>query len=289
MKSPSTLLKCLSLLNLLLPCALLAAQQTQPLPAPVTPGKAIQLAAEAAAHDKSQTGSIDILSDPLGVDFVPYLRDLLPIVRNNWYQAIPLNALTQKGKVAIEFAILKNGQLTGMKLFATSGSDPLDRAAWAGITASAPFQPLPTEFKGEHLVLRFRFFYNIGPGDVSETEKSSIPGDSITHAAVIQSVADAHRPKYPKKARKAKIDGIVRLDAEVGADGKVNGVKVFEGDPILAEASTTAIREWRFRPGQINGKPVEDRVRVRVEFRLDGEQVRAQVTWPEPGSTGPAQ
>src|SRR5208282_152507 len=117
MKSPSTLLKCFSLANLLLAGAgMLAAQQTQPLPEPASPGKAIQTAAQAAAHDKSQTGNLDILNDTMGVDSGPYLRGLVSIIRKNWYEAIPLNAQTQKGKVAIEFAILKNGQLAAMKL-----------------------------------------------------------------------------------------------------------------------------------------------------------------------------
>jgi hypothetical protein len=50
-----------------------------------------------------------------------------------------------------------------MKLAAGSSDTPLDRAAWAGITGSDPFPPLPTEFvqrNGEYLALRFHFFYN---------------------------------------------------------------------------------------------------------------------------------
>jgi hypothetical protein len=53
-----------------------------------------------------------------------------------------------------------------MKLIATSGDDPLDRAAWAGITASNPFPPLPGEFTGPYLALRFRFYYNPDKADL---------------------------------------------------------------------------------------------------------------------------
>jgi hypothetical protein len=38
--------------------------------------------------------------------------------------------------------------------------NPLDCAAWAGITASNPFPPLPSEFRGQYLARRFRFCYN---------------------------------------------------------------------------------------------------------------------------------
>jgi TonB family protein len=66
----------------------------------------------------------------------------------------------KKGKVSIEFAITKNGQVAGMRLVSPSGDISLDRAAMGGITSSNPFPPLPSEFRGEYLALRFHFFYN---------------------------------------------------------------------------------------------------------------------------------
>jgi outer membrane biosynthesis protein TonB len=42
-----------------------------------------------------------------------------------------------------------------------SGTDALDRAAVAGISASDPFPPLPSEYKGERVVLQFNFAYNM--------------------------------------------------------------------------------------------------------------------------------
>lgn len=114
-----------------------------------------------------QYGALDILSDTQGVDFGPYLQRILQDVKENWYRAIPESALMgKKGKLAIEFAITRNGQVAGMKLIATSGDDPLDRAAWAGITASNPFPPLPGEFTGPYLALRFRFYYNPDKADL---------------------------------------------------------------------------------------------------------------------------
>jgi len=84
-------------------------------------------------------------------------------VRENWYRLIPESAqapLMKKGKVSIEFAILKDGRVTGMQYISGSGDVALDRAAYAGITASNPFPPLPNEFGGQYLALRFHFFYN---------------------------------------------------------------------------------------------------------------------------------
>jgi TonB family protein len=113
-----------------------------------------------------QMGNLDVLSDTMGVDFGPYLQRVLHDVKQNWYNAIPESAQMKKGKLSIEFAITKDGRVAGMKLVATSGDTPLDRAAWAGITGSDPFPPLPTEFGGQYLALRFTFFYNPSKEDL---------------------------------------------------------------------------------------------------------------------------
>jgi TonB family protein len=150
----------------------------------VSPGSAIDQAARAAAQghggggdygigplspNTNAQGQLDILSDTLGVDFGPYLSRVLEEVRRNWYNLIPEEArspLFKQGKLAIEFVISKNGSVEGMKLRAPSGDVALDRAAWGGITASNPFPPLPSQFNGPFLALRFRFYYNPDRGEL---------------------------------------------------------------------------------------------------------------------------
>ena len=149
----------------------------------MTPGQAIQQATQAAAANRGgggqegdfglgtgahgrQLGNLEVLSDTQGVDFGPYLQRILQDVRENWYHAIPESAEMKKGKLQIEFAITKDGKVADMKLTAGSGDVALDRAAWAGISASNPFPPLPTEFTGPYLTLRFRFFYNPDKSDL---------------------------------------------------------------------------------------------------------------------------
>jgi TonB family protein len=147
-------------------------------------GSAIQQAARAAAANRGGTGGMDgdfglgssprsnirsgydVLSDTMGVDFGPYLARVVHDVRVNWITLIPEVArapLMKRGRVVIQFAILKDGSVAGLKLSSTSGDVALDRAAWGGITASNPFQPLPPEFRGQYLALRFYFFYNQNP------------------------------------------------------------------------------------------------------------------------------
>lgn len=108
-------------------------------------------------------GNLEVLSDTQGVDFGPYLSRVLDSVRRNWYNLVPPEArapLMKQGKVSIEFVILPDGKVSGMKITEPSNDREFDRAAWGGITASVPFAPLPQEYHGQYLALRFHFYYN---------------------------------------------------------------------------------------------------------------------------------
>lgn len=150
----------------------------------MTAGSAIQQATQAAAASRgagggqegdfglgtgakgARMGPFEILSDTQGVDFGPYLQRILIAVRDNWYREIPLSAEMKKGKLQIEFAITKDGDIADMKVTNSSNDTALDRAAWGGIMDSKPFPPLPSEFTGPYLSLRFRFYYNPDKADL---------------------------------------------------------------------------------------------------------------------------
>jgi TonB family protein len=106
----------------------------------------------------------DILSDTLGVDFGPYMQRVIAATYRSWLPLIPESArppLNKAGKVGIEFRINPDGSVKQMVLRYPSGDVALDRAAWGGITGASPYPPLPKEFKGPYLALRFGFYYNI--------------------------------------------------------------------------------------------------------------------------------
>jgi TonB family protein len=63
-------------------------------------------------------------------------------------------------------------------------------------------------------------------------------------------------PVYPPSARKEQIWGDVLLDVTLKGDGTVGRTSVIEGNPLLAEAAIRAVKQWRYRPLLVNGKPV---------------------------------
>ncbi len=110
-----------------------------------------------------RTGSsLELMSDPMGADFGPYLIRILALVRQNWFAVIPESArLGNRGVVELQFIIDRNGQVPKVVIATPSGSEALDKAAVAGISASVPFPPLPNDFKGQEIRLQFAFKYNL--------------------------------------------------------------------------------------------------------------------------------
>ena len=109
-----------------------------------------------------QASNVQLLSDPLGVDFTPYLRMILQTIRRNWLAVMPESVrMGRRGKVVLQFSITRDGSVGKLVYEQQSGADALDRAAVAGISASNPFPPLPAEFKGGRVVLRLNFAYNM--------------------------------------------------------------------------------------------------------------------------------
>ena len=118
-------------------------------------------------HGKGQAGAgIEMLTDPQGVDFNDYLRRIYYIVRGNWYAVMPPSVdLGDQGVVSLHVKIMRDGSVPDPEpvMLYGSGKEPLDRAAVSSIRASNPFPPLPAQFKGPYIEVRYTYYYNLQP------------------------------------------------------------------------------------------------------------------------------
>ena len=76
---------------------------------------------------------------------------------------------------------------------------------------------------------------------------------------------------YTPAAREARIEGDVLLEAVVLADGSVSDVAVTVSlDQVygLDEQAVEALKQWQFRPGTKDGRPVAVRIAVEMRFAL---------------------
>ena len=93
------------------------------------------------------------------------------------------------------------------------------------------------------------------------------PGNGVTLPVVVRDV----RPEYTKEALDAHIEGTVGLEVIVKADGMVGDVKVTRSLDVmygLDNQAVKAIKQWEFKPGTKDGKPVAVQVDVVMSFTL---------------------
>jgi len=89
-------------------------------------------------------------------------------------------------------------------------------------------------------------------------------------SAVVESAQLIHRvePIYPYNAAEQFAgDATIKMHITIGADGQVQNVKPVSGSALFFEAATNAIRQWRYRPALINGKPSVSDGEISMVFR----------------------
>ena len=118
---------------------------------------------------------------------------------------------------------------------------PDEAGALPGMNSSNVSVPPPPGFTPEGLVA----------GDVKEPK-------------LISSVL----PVYPSVARLAHVQGDVLVDTEIDKNGNVAHMNVISGPSMLRQAALDALRRWKYKPQELDGKPVEGELLVKIKFRL---------------------
>ena len=97
---------------------------------------------------------IDALREP---DFGPYMRELQRRIKLNWD---PPKGNESK-RVVLLFKIARDGRLLSCRINKSSGLPSADQAALKAVELTAPFRPLPGDFKGQSIDIQFTFDYNV--------------------------------------------------------------------------------------------------------------------------------
>ena len=109
------------------------------------------------------------------------------------------------------------------------------------------------------------------------TDKDAAPAPEIPDGPVrvggdVKAPVVIHRaePEYTDIARKGHVAGVVILEAIINKDGTVEDVRVMKGLPLgLSEKAEEAVKQWRFKPGTMNGQPVAVIFNLTVNFELN--------------------
>ncbi len=238
----------------------------------------------AAGWSVGRTGFYGALSRFHGLHFDPGATDTVPssaagatklpgieiVDLNNRRWFVPFASPAAEAPLATHPQPIASSQATRQK------TQPPDRA----LTLTAAGRPT---------VVKPRVTDAEAPPTIS-TQPSGIAGPAFPLAAIsgnasplpppspVQSAASAvveaaqliHRvePLYPHNATQLFAgDATIKLHITIGADGQVQNVKPVGGSAMFFDAATTAIRQWRYRPALINGKPSASDAEISIVFR----------------------
>ena len=103
-----------------------------------------------------------------------------------------------------------------------------------------------------------------GPPEVAPQGPIHVGGDVKAPVKI-----NTPQPQYTEIARKARIQGVVIVQAIINKAGQVTNVQVLKGLPMgLDQAAVEAIKRWKFEPATLNGKPVDVYYNLTVNFTL---------------------
>ena len=95
---------------------------------------------------------------------------------------------------------------------------------------------------------------SIGPVDISEATARSLLAQQVD-------------PAYPESARVSRQQGTVVLQVMIARDGSVEDAKFLQGSLVFARAAIDAVKQWRFKPYSMNGRPAAARTTLTVSFK----------------------
>jgi TonB family protein len=104
------------------------------------------------------------------------------------------------------------------------------------------------------------------PAPTASTVKNVVPDVSRTTTATPAVPISRVQPIYPDLARKMNVTGTVHVAIVVDPTGKVISAQAIDGSPVLRGSAETAVKQWRFKPSTMDGKPVTGRGTVSIMF-----------------------
>ncbi|HEY3975330.1 MAG TPA: TonB family protein [Candidatus Sulfotelmatobacter sp.] len=209
----------------------------------------------------------DLWSSLLGVLVI--VTAILLVLAVGWRGAFELRLRSEGSKLKSAGSRLGPESQTKRSEAAPSTGSPEPQSSGAAMGPQNT-APVLAEASGGELVVtqNGRVIYRQPAVEESAAAQSNPTPDKASHDDLASRLIHRVQPEYPQAARVRNIQGVVVLDVQVGSDGVVRNIAVVEGDAVLADAAVRAVREWRYRPYSVDGRPVERQARITIRFRL---------------------
>jgi TonB family protein len=164
------------------------------------------------------------------------------------------------GSVGLKIAVNEEGLVTDVQVI--DGHPLLTDAA---VNAVRQWRYSPTTLNGKpvSVIATVTVVFNLGDTPPPNTIGGNNPDIG---SKLIRRV----EPVYPELAKRSRVSGKVILEISVNEEGVVTDAQAIDGHPLLNDAAVDAVRQWKYSPTLMNGKPVPVKATVTVVFRLGG-------------------
>lgn len=235
----------------------------QPEARPQRAGEVYQMFTQASHQPPALPAQDGGATNRLGQELVPteeLPEKSLPAEATN---AFPPAAKSKTMLIGSLIGLLLVGIVVVYAFYQYSPSTPVAmETAPSSTTSPAPETPTPAPAKGRKVAVT-----DAAPTPAI-TASTPAPVKSVTGAYLMQNVVKRVDPAYPRVARDAKIEDAVIVDTTVSEQGRVIGVVVVSGHPLLREPTLKAARQWTFKPTYENGRPVPVRGTLTFNYTL---------------------
>ena len=75
-------------------------------------------------------------------------------------------------------------------------------------------------------------------------------------------------PEYPNMAKQMRLSGKVQVDCFVDTNGAVEKVQILNGNPLFSSSINNAMKKWKFKPMEANGKTSNIVASFAFDFKL---------------------
>ncbi len=176
-----------------------------------------------------------------------------------------------QGAVVLEARILKDGSVGEITVVEGVENHPSLEKSARDALRQWRFEPATENGEPVEMIVQIPLAFRLD--DHAKTEGEAKAGGEETMPQLIpESII---KPEYPEDARKKGITGKVIIEAEVKPDGTPGNITVKEGIPgypAFDDKAIEAVKQWRFRPGTRDGRPVAATVMIPLEFSLDDKK-----------------
>jgi len=178
---------------------------------------------------------------PDGVDLAPYMRELQRQIKMNWNPP----KFDFSARVILVFTIEKDGRLSKSSVYKSSGFTAADEAALNALHQTAPFRPLPSEYKGNSVDIQFTFDYNVWGGN----PMLSLVSNEVDFYPYMNELTRRIKMNWEPPRGKERLRVVVLM--KVSKDGRLlsSYIKNSSNDPEADKAALNAIqRSSPFKP-----------------------------------------